>query len=84
MKPFLDQDFLLQTETAKTLYHEHAKGMPIFDYHCHLPPEEIAEDKQHDNIGEIWLGGDHYKWQRGRGGLLHGRQAVAGQVYQMG
>lgn len=63
MKPFLDQDFLLQSETAKTLYHEHAKDMPIFDYHCHLPPEEIAEDKQHDNIGEIWLGGDHYKWR---------------------
>jgi glucuronate isomerase len=63
MKPFLDQDFLLQTETAKSLYHGHAKGMPIFDYHCHLPPEEIARDKQHDNIGEIWLGGDHYKWR---------------------
>jgi glucuronate isomerase len=63
MKPFLDQDFLLQTETAKILYHEHAKDMPIFDYHCHLPPEEIAEDKQPDNIGEIWLGGDHYKWR---------------------
>jgi glucuronate isomerase len=63
MKKFMDTDFLLQTETAKKLYHDHAAEMPIFDYHCHLPPEEIAEDKQYDNLGEIWLGGDHYKWR---------------------
>jgi len=63
MKPFMDQDFLLQTETARRLYHDHAAGMPIFDYHCHLPPRDIAEDRQYDNLGEIWLGGDHYKWR---------------------
>ena len=63
MKKFMDQDFLLQTETAKRLYHDHAAKMPICDYHCHLSPKEIAEDKQWDNLGEIWLGGDHYKWR---------------------
>jgi len=63
MKKFMDQDFLLQTETAKRLYHDHAAKMPIYDYHCHLSPREIAEDKQWNNLGEIWLGGDHYKWR---------------------
>ncbi len=63
MKKFMDDDFLLQTRTAKRLYHDHAVKMPIYDYHCHLPPQEIAEDKQYDNIGEAWLGGDHYKWR---------------------
>ncbi len=63
MKIFMDADFLLQTKTAIKLYHEHAANMPIYDYHCHLPPQEIAEDKQYDNLGEIWLGGDHYKWR---------------------
>jgi glucuronate isomerase len=63
MKPFLDNDFLLQSDAAKKLYHEHAAGMPIYDYHCHLPPEEIAVDKCYDNLAEIWLGGDHYKWR---------------------
>lgn len=63
MKKFMDDDFLLQTKTAQWLYHEHAKGMPIYDYHCHLPPQEVAEDKRYDNLGEIWLGGDHYKWR---------------------
>ncbi len=63
MKEFMGKDFLLQTKTAKKLYHEHASKMPIFDYHCHLPPQEIAEDKQYANLGEIWLGGDHYKWR---------------------
>lgn len=63
MKKFMDEDFILQTKTAIKLYHEHAKNMPIYDYHCHLPPQEIAEDKQYDNIGECWLGGDHYKWR---------------------
>lgn len=63
MKAFLDQDFLLSNETAKTLYHTYAKDMPIYDYHCHLSPKEIAEDKQYKNITEIWLGGDHYKWR---------------------
>lgn len=63
MKKFMDNDFLLQTETAKKLYHDHAAKMPICDYHCHLSPKEIAEDKQYDNLGEVWLGGDHYKWR---------------------
>ncbi len=63
MKKFMDENFLLQTETAKRLYHDHAAKMPIYDYHCHLSPKEIAEDKRYDNLGEIWLGGDHYKWR---------------------
>ena len=74
MKEFMDKDFLLTTETAKKLYHEHAEGMPIIDYHCHLQPKEIAEDKKFRNLAEAWLGagdryGDHYKWRalRARG-----------------
>ena len=63
MKPFLSEDFLLQTETAKTLYQDFAKSMPIFDYHCHLPVREIADNKQFENITKIWLNGDHYKWR---------------------
>ncbi len=62
-KPFMDQDFLLETPTARTLYHEYAAPQPILDYHCHLPPAEIAGNKQFRNITEIWLGGDHYKWR---------------------
>jgi glucuronate isomerase len=63
MKPFLSEDFLLQTETARRLYHEHAGKMPIIDYHCHLPPQEIAQNKQFENLTKIWLYGDHYKWR---------------------
>ena len=63
MKKFMCEDFLLNNETAKTLYHNHAKNMPIFDYHCHLIPSEIAQDKKYNNITEIWLYGDHYKWR---------------------
>ncbi|HLS54287.1 MAG TPA: glucuronate isomerase, partial [Tissierellaceae bacterium] len=63
MKKFMDENFLLGNETAEKLYHEYAKDMPIFDYHCHLSPKEIAEDKSYRNITEIWLGGDHYKWR---------------------
>jgi glucuronate isomerase len=59
----MDENFLLQTETAQKLYHEHAAKMPIFDYHCHISPKEIAEDKTFDNITQIWLYGDHYKWR---------------------
>lgn len=62
-KPFMDEDFLLETPTARTLYHEYAAPQPILDYHCHLPPAEIAGNKQFRNITEIWLGGDHYKWR---------------------
>lgn len=74
MKEFMDKDFLLETETARRLYHEHAEDMPIIDYHCHLPPREIYEDKKFRNLAEAWLGagdryGDHYKWRalRARG-----------------
>ncbi|SDQ16627.1 glucuronate isomerase [Virgibacillus salinus] len=63
MRNFLGADFLLETETAKILYHEYAKNMPIFDYHCHLTAKEIAEDKQFSTITEAWLGEDHYKWR---------------------
>ncbi|GAA4416014.1 glucuronate isomerase [Nibrella viscosa] len=63
MKKFLNEDFLLQTETARVLYHEFAKAMPIIDYHCHLPPDQIADDKQFDNLTQVWLYGDHYKWR---------------------
>lgn len=63
MKPFLSDDFLLQTDTARLLYHEYAKDQPIFDYHCHLPVEEIATDKNFSNLTRIWLYGDHYKWR---------------------
>lgn len=74
MKEFMDKDFLLDTETARKLYHEHAEDMPVIDYHCHLPPKEIYEDKKFRNLAEAWLGagdryGDHYKWRalRARG-----------------
>jgi glucuronate isomerase len=59
----MDEDFLLESETAKKLYHSYAKQMPIVDYHCHISPQEIAEDKQYDNITQAWLYGDHYKWR---------------------
>lgn len=62
-KPFLNQDFLLESPTARKLYHEFAARQPIIDYHCHLPAAEIADDKTYANITELWLGGDHYKWR---------------------
>ena len=55
MKPFMDEDFLLQSETAKKLYHEHAAKMPIIDYHCHIVPQEIYEDRRFNNLAEVWL-----------------------------
>ena len=64
MKNFMDQDFLLDTQTAKHLYHDYAEKMPIVDYHCHINPQEIYEDKKFDNITQVWLGGDHYKWRQ--------------------
>jgi len=63
MKDFMDHDFLLENKTASELYHGYAENMPILDYHCHLNPAEIAQDKQYRNITELWLGGDHYKWR---------------------
>ncbi|RYY90833.1 MAG: glucuronate isomerase [Chitinophagaceae bacterium] len=63
MKQFLDENFLLNNKTAERLYHEFAKPMPIIDYHCHLPPDQIAEDKSFENLTQVWLYGDHYKWR---------------------
>ncbi|MFA5577122.1 MAG: glucuronate isomerase [Tissierellaceae bacterium] len=63
MRMFLDENFLLTGMTAEILYEEYARDMPIIDYHCHLSPKEIAENKTYKNITEIWLGGDHYKWR---------------------
>ena len=63
MLRFLNEDFLLQNETAKRLYHDYAKDMPIYDYHCHIDPKEIYEDRHFENITQVWLGGDHYKWR---------------------
>jgi glucuronate isomerase len=63
MKAFLDQDFLLQSPTAQTLYHQYAASMPIIDYHNHLVPQQIADDHQFENITQAWLYGDHYKWR---------------------
>src|SRR5690606_25878627 len=63
MKQFLDENFLLKTKTAQRLYHEYAKDMPIIDYHCHLPQQQIAEDTKFENITQVWLYGDHYKWR---------------------
>lgn len=66
MKAFMDENFLLSTETSQRLYHEYAEKMPILDYHCHISPKEIAENRKFDNITQVWLGGDHYKWRQMR------------------
>ena len=63
MKKFLDQDFLLENDTAKGLYHEVAAPLPIIDYHCHLDPAQIASDTSFENLSQAWLAGDHYKWR---------------------
>ena len=72
MKPFMDRDFLLETETARHLFHDYAEGLPLVDYHCHISPREIWEDRRFQNLTELWLGGrqpdgsyfgDHYKWR---------------------
>ncbi|MBR2981931.1 MAG: glucuronate isomerase, partial [Kiritimatiellae bacterium] len=63
---YMDENFLLDTAAARELYHDHAAKMPIIDYHCHLPPCEISEDKRWDDIAQVWLGGDHYKWRQMR------------------
>lgn len=69
MKPFMDEDFLLQSEPARRLFHEVAESLPIIDYHCHLNPQEVAEDRRFGNLAEAWLHGDHYKWRAMR---IHG------------
>ncbi len=63
MKAFMDQDFLLTNDCAKTLYHDYAKDMPINDFHCHVVVKEICEDKKYENLTQVWLSGDHYKWR---------------------
>lgn len=63
MKQFLDENFLLETVTAQELYHTYAKQMPVIDYHCHLSPQQIADDHQFQNLTQVWLYGDHYKWR---------------------
>ena len=72
MKAFMDKDFLLETETAKHLFHDYAESLPLVDYHCHIPPQEIYEDRRFDDLAQVWLGGenpdgtyfgDHYKWR---------------------
>ena len=65
-KAFVNEDFLLTTKTARELYHGHAEKMPIIDYHCHLLPKEIAEDRRWTDVADVWLGGDHYKWRQMR------------------
>jgi len=71
MKEFLDEHFLLQSVTAQKLYHDYAKDLPIIDYHCHLPPQQIAEDHSFENLTQIWLYGDHYKWRAMRSNGIH-------------
>ena len=63
MKPFMDENFLLSTPTAQRLFHDYAEKTPVLDYHCHINPKEIAQDRKFDNITQVWLGGDHYKWR---------------------
>lgn len=71
MKKFLDENFLLDTPTAQQLYHQYAAPMPVIDYHCHLPPDQIAEDKRFQNLTQAWLYGDHYKWRAMRTAGVH-------------
>ena len=84
MKNFMDENFLLQTETAQKLYHEHAAKMPIIDYHCHLIPQMVADDYKFKSLTEIWLGGDHYKWRamrtNGNDASFHELNTQVGQV----
>ncbi|WP_027091880.1 glucuronate isomerase [Cohnella thermotolerans] len=79
MKPFMDEDFLLANETAKRLYHDYAAGMPIIDYHCHLSPQEIWENRSYDNITQVWLYGDHYKWRAMRANGVEERFVTGGE-----
>jgi glucuronate isomerase len=63
MKHFIEEDFLLQNEFSKNLYHQYVKDLPIIDYHCHLPPQDIADNRKFENLTKVWLEGDHYKWR---------------------
>ncbi|WP_054028428.1 glucuronate isomerase [Bacillus sp. FJAT-28004] len=79
MKPFMDDHFLLSNETAIKLYHDFAKDMPIIDYHCHLSPQQIFENKSFENITEAWLYGDHYKWRAMRANGIEERYVTGGE-----
>jgi len=79
MKKFLDEHFLLNTATAQVLYHDYAAHMPIIDYHCHLPPQQIAENTHFDNITQVWLNGDHYKWRAMRTNGVNERYITGGE-----
>ena len=78
MKAFMDRDFLLTTPTAQRLYHEHAAKMSIIDYHCHVDPREIFEDRRFENIYQVWLEGDHYKWRVMRSNGVEERYITGG------
>lgn len=83
MKPFMDQDFLLETDTARRLYHDVAAKMPIFDFHCHLNPMEIYEDNLYQNLYELWLQHDHYKWRAMRAAGVEERLITGdGEAYE--
>ena len=82
MSKFITEDFLLTTEPARKLYHEYAAKMPIFDYHCHLSPREIYEDKRFESIGEAWLAGDHYKWRLMRANAVPEKYVTGDASYQ--
>ena len=83
MKPFMDKDFLLDTPTAKHLFHDYCENMPICDYHCHLSPKEIYENKAPSDISELWLSGDHYKWRAMRScGVSEERVAAFEEKYE--
>lgn len=87
MQPFMDKDFMLNTDMAKVLYHEFAENMPIVDYHCHINPQEIYEDRKFDNITQVWLGGDHYKWRQIRSNgvdekLITGKDSTDREKFQ--
>ncbi len=80
MKKFLDENFLLTKKTAESLYHGYAKNMPIIDYHCHLSPQQIANDHQFDNLTQVWLYGDHYKWRAMRTNGIDESYCTGGQA----
>ena len=80
MKQFMDKNFLLDTATAKHLFHDYAEHMPIIDYHCHISPQEIAEDHHFRSITEVWLGGDHYKWRLIRSNGTPGRKGYRDRI----
>ena len=80
MKRFMDEDFLLENETAQRLFHEHAEKMPILDFHSHIHPREIAENRSYRNLAEAWLADDHYKWRLMRADGVEERFITGGRT----